>query len=413
MSSTHIIQLAAMLLCLIGSAFFSASETAFSTFHRIRVKNMALAGHKRAQKVLAISENYDKFLSTVLIGNNIVNILLTTLSTLLFVDLFTNGAAISTVVITVTVLIFGEIMPKSLAKIKADNFALTVAPMIRFLMVILTPFSFFFSFFSRLGKADKDAMTEEELITIVDEAEQDGGLNQNEGDLIRSAIEFGDGTAEDILTPRVDVIAIDLEASFAEVAELFRSSGYSRLPVYEESLDNTVGVLHEKDYYALYGTEDPDWHTALSKPVFVTLRTPISKLMQTFQAQKCHLAVVLDEQGGMMGIVTLEDVIEELIGDVWDEHDVVVEEFTAAQDGSYTVLGSAKLEDFFAKFGIEPTEEEWEELPQTVNGWLSILFEGIPEAGMETDALDLHIRVLSTDGQKVEEVSAKPLSKAE
>ncbi len=413
MSSTHIIQLAAMIFCLMGSAFFSASETAFSTFHRIRLKNMALAGHKRAQKVLQISENYDKFLSTVLIGNNIVNILLTTLSTLLFVDLFKNGAAISTVVITVVVLIFGEIMPKSLAKIKADSFALTTVPLISFLVKILTPLSFLFSFFSRFGKADSDAMTEEELITIVDEAEQDGGLNQNEGDLIRSAIEFGDSTAEDILTPRVDVIAVDLEATFAEVAECFRASGYSRLPVYSESLDRTVGVLHEKDYYALYGTEDPDWRSALSKPVFVTLRTPISKLMQTFQAQKCHLAVVLDEQGGMMGIVTLEDVIEELIGDVWDEHDVVVEDFASAADGSITVLGSAKLEDFFAKFHIEPTEEEWEELPQTVNGWLSILFEGIPEVGMEIDARGLHIRVLSVDGQKVEEVSVKLLPKKE
>ncbi len=409
MTSSDIAILVSMFVCLLGSAYFSATETAFSTFNRIRIKNMAQSGNARARAVLTVTEDYDTLLSTILIGNNIVNITLTTLATVLFIRYFVHGATLSTVVTTVVVLLCGEIMPKSIAKVKADSFVLATVPLLRFFIVILTPLNFFFGIWKKglrlLLKEDKvAAMTEEELITIVDEAEQDGGINENEGTLIRSAIEFGDATAEQILTPRVDVVAIDLEAEFADVAPLFRESGFSRLPVYRESLDDVVGVLHEKDYYALLDAPERDWKSVLTKPVFVTRHTKLSQLMQAFKAQKTHLAIVLDELGGMMGIVTLEDILEELIGDIWDEHDTVVEEVQTNEDGSYTVLGSTRLADFFEQFEIQCTDEEADELPQTVNGWLLMLFEDIPEVGAQIEQDGLQITVAEADAQKIESV---------
>lgn len=409
MTSSDIAILVAMLCCLFGSAYFSATETAFSTVNRIRLKNMAQNGSKRAQSVLTLVEDYDTLISSILIGNNIVNITLSTLATVLFLRYFLNGATISTVVVTVVVLLFGEIMPKSIAKIRADSFALATVRLLRFFIFILTPLNLFFGVWKKLLRAmlkeDKSAaLTEEELITIVDEAEQDGGINENEGTLIRSAIEFGDATAEEILTPRVDVVAIDSEADFAELAPLFRSSGFSRLPVYRESLDDVIGILHEKDYYALLDSESPDWKKALTKPVFVTQHTKISQLMQIFKSKKTHIAIVIDELGGMMGIVTLEDVLEELIGDIWDEHDTVVQEISQNTDGSTTVLGGMRLDDFFEHFEIPYPDEEEQELPQTVNGYLQMLFEDIPEVGATIEQNGLQFTVTEADAQKIESV---------
>ncbi len=418
MTSTEIAILLAMLACLVGSAYFSATETAFSTFNRARMKNLAATGNTRAQKVLDVSQDYEKLLSTILIGNNIVNIALSTMATLLFVRYFLHyGATISTVVITVVVLIFGEITPKSAAKIKADSFAVSTVNVLHFFILLFTPLNFFFGLWKkvvrRMFKDDGSAvMTEEELITIVDEAEQDGGIDEEEGTLIRSAIEFGDSTAEEILTPRVDVIAIDIEMELAQIAPLFRNSGFSRLPVYRESLDNVIGVLHEKDYHALVQDGNNDWQSVLSKPVFVTQYTKISDLMQTFKKQKTHLAIVLDELGGTMGIVTMEDVLEELIGDIWDEHDTVVQEVTELSDGSYTVLGSTRLADFFEQFQIERTEQEWEELPQTVNGWLLMIFEGVPTQGASIETDNLSITVTKSDAQGIDEIRVQPINPA-
>ncbi len=405
-----------MLVCLVFSAYFSATETAFTACNRIRLKNMAQNGDARAKRVLDTIDNYDKVLSTILIGNNIVNILLTTLATLFFVDAFVNGAAISTVVTTVVVLIFGEISPKSIAKVKADAFALHTVSLLNFFALILTPLNFLFGLWKKLlnllFKEKEDiAITEEELMTFVDEVEEEGGINENEGTLIRSAIEFGDSTAEEILTPRVDVVAIDAETPFSEIGALFRDSGFSRLPVYCESLDDVIGIMHEKEYYMLAQEKDPDWKTALQKPIFISQHTKISKLMQTFKASRGHMAIVLDEMGGMMGVVTLEDVIEELIGDVFDEHDTVVEEISAQADGTFTVLGSTHLDTFLEYFDIQLPEEEEEELPQTVNGWMLILFEDIPQQNAQTESNGLRITVLEADAQKIEKIRVEKLAK--
>ena len=255
-----------MIILLVMSAFFSATETSFSTFNRIRVKNLAQNGSKRANAVMKLDEKYDKLLNTVLIGNNIVNIALSSIATLFFVGLLKNmdpesaqsiGATLSTVVITVVVLIFGEISPKVIAKNNADKVALAFAPIIRGIMIILTPFSFIFGGWSALMKKlfkskDPDAYTEEELITIVDEAEEDGAIEAEEGDLIRSAIEFTDVSAGDILTPRVEICAISKDEKIEEIAKIFIEHAYSRLPVYDGDLDNIVGMLQRNPSHAKY-----------------------------------------------------------------------------------------------------------------------------------------------------------------
>lgn len=411
--SKHIAYLIIIGICLIGSGFFSGSETAFSTFNRIRMKKLAQDGNRKAKKVLAISEKYDTFISTVLIGNNIVNILLSSLATLLFVDWLKNSnfaslaAGISTAVVTVVVLIFGEISPKTIAKDHADGFAMAVCDFIRLLEIIFAPFNFVFGLWKKLlnvifHKSEEASITEEELITIVDEAEEDGGIDPDEGKLIRSAIEFNDVTVNEILTPRVDVCAIERTATNDEIADTFMSSSFSRLPVYEDDLDHIVGVLHEKDFYSARRRTNMPLDKIYKKPVYVSEHTKISDLLQTLKSEQCHMAIVVDEFGGTKGIVTMEDIIEELIGDVFDEHDEILEEYHELDDGSYLVLCSANLSDFFEKFEVENRDDE--NLPQTLNGWVMMMLESLPDVGDVFVHNNLHIEVTRISEKRVEEV---------
>ncbi len=411
--SKHIAYLIIIGICLIGSGFFSGSETAFSTFNRIRMKKLAQDGNRKAKKVLAISEKYDTFISTVLIGNNIVNILLSSLATLLFVDWLKNSnfaslaAGISTAVVTVVVLIFGEISPKTIAKDHADGFTMAVCDFIRLLEIIFAPFNFVFGLWKKLlnvifHKSEEASITEEELITIVDEAEEDGGIDPDEGKLIRSAIEFNDVTVNEILTPRVDVCAIERTATNDEIADTFMSSSFSRLPVYEDDLDHIVGVLHEKDFYSARRRTNMPLDKIYKKPVYVSEHTKISDLLQTLKSEQCHMAIVVDEFGGTKGIVTMEDIIEELIGDVFDEHDEILEEYHELDDGSYLVLCSANLSDFFEKFEVENRDDE--NLPQTLNGWVMMMLESLPDVGDVFVHNNLHIEVTRISEKRVEEV---------
>ena len=316
------IKLIVIFFCLVMSAIFSATETAFLSFNRVRMKTMASDGDKRAQRVMKLADDYDALLSTILIGNNIVNILLASMATLLFVEWFpSNGAGISTAVSTVVVLIFGEVSPKSIAKESPDSFAKFIAPFIGTLKTLFTPVNFLFRQWKRLlAKIFKfsgdTAMTGDELITIVDEAEHDGGIGEQEGELIRSAIEFDDVEAADIITPRVDIVAVPEDATMDEIAEVFHESGYSRLPVYKNSIDDIIGVLHEKDFYHMRQNGGGDIASVLGKALNVPCHIKISKLLSCFQREKAHMAVVLDDYGGTMGIATLEDVLEELVGEV-------------------------------------------------------------------------------------------------
>lgn len=398
----------AMAVLIMLSAMFSATETAFNTFNRVKMKNLASDGSKRAALVLKLSDNYDALLSTILIGNNIVNIAMTAIATVLFVSLCgDSGAAISTAVTTVVVLIFGEVSPKSIAKEKPDGFVMTVAPVIRVLVVVFTPLNLFFSAWKKLlakifKLGAKDVMTDEELITIVEEAQEEGGIGEEEGELIRSAIEFNDVDAEEIITPRVDVVAIEKDTPFEEITEIFQTTGYSRLPVYEDTVDNVVGILHEKDFFHTCRRNKKSLNSVLKKPFFTTCHVKISKLLSQFQQEKTHIAIVLDDYGGTMGIVTMEDVLEELVGEIWDEHDEVEVQITENSDGTVVFAGDARTQELFEHFDIAPDEED--EFPQTVSGFVTMQLGDFPEVGSQFDFEGLHVEVIKTDGKLVEEV---------
>lgn len=392
------------------SAIFSATETAFNTFNRARMKNLAADGNKKAARVLKLSEDYDSLLSTVLIGNNIVNIALTAIATVLFVKWVGegNGPTLSTLVTTVVVLIFGEISPKSIAKEKADGYAMAIAPFIRALIVIFTPVNAFFRLWKKMlsklfGLGETQAMTDEELITLVDEAQQDGGIDEQEGELIRSAIEFTDGDVETIITPRVDVVALDIDTPAEEIAALFYDTGFSRIPVYRETVDDIIGVLHEKDFYYEYRKGSVDIEKLLKKPYMITSHVKISRLLNQFQQEKTHMAIVLDDYGGTMGIVTLEDVLEELVGDIYDEHDEVEEEqITENSDGTLLLPGDMRTADLFERFELTPDDEE--ELPQTVSGLVTMCLGEFPEVGVVCEFESLHFEVTKVDDKLASEV---------
>ena len=324
--------LVVMIALLMLSFLFSSIETAYSTFNKIRVKNLAQGGNKKAQLVIDLESKYDKLLTSVLIGNNIVNIALSSIATIFFMDVIVSNeslaATVSTIVITVAVLIFGEITPKVIARENADKYAVALAPVVKLIVIILTPFSLIFGGWSKLihklfkSKEQEATYTEDELITIVDEAEEGGILEEDEGNLIRSAIEFNDVCAGDILTPRVDICAISKDDSIQDIAKTFIENAYSRLPVYGEDMDDIVGILHEKDFFIAYHNNNKTITKHLQKPVHVSEHIKIADLLQVLKTKKCHMAIVVDEFGGTMGLVTMEDIIEELIGDVWDEDQV-------------------------------------------------------------------------------------------
>ena len=389
------------------SAFFSASETAFTSLNRVRVKNLAASGNRRAEKALALAENYDKLLSGILVGNNIVNILSASLATVLFVNLLGGrGVSVSTAVMTVVVLMFGEIAPKSIAKEHPEQIAFAFYPLLSAILRLLTPIIFLTTCWQKLiyrifKPADDHGITEEELITIVEEAESDGEIDAHESELIRSAIEFGDLTAEDILTPRVDVIAVERGDSFEEIARVFIDSGYSRLPVYEDSIDNIVGILHEKDFYNHKGAQTLD--EMMTTPLCVVPATPLDVLLKLLQKAKSHMAVVMDEYGGVSGIVTMEDILEELVGEIWDEHDEVIEDIVNLPDGAYRVSGSASLDDLQELFAIPDTFDS-----VTVNGWVTEVLGRFPQSGDQFDFGTMHITVERVGKRRVEQILVQP-----
>lgn len=406
-----------MLALLLMSAYFSATETAFLTMNRIRMKTLAENGNRRADTALKVSKNLDQLISTILIGNNIVNITLSTVSTVFFLRLLpTSGATVSTIVMTLAVLIFGEITPKNLAKDIADSFVLFSAPIIRVIAVILAPLNFLFGLLKKLLSKlltirKPERYTEQELITIVEEAEQDGGIDEQESELIRSAIEFNDRAVSDILTPRVDVIAVQEAADLDEIADAFTGSGFSRLPVYGETLDDIVGVIHYKDFFNQVLRDGQPLTSITKPPLFIPESVKTSDLLRLLQRSKAHMAFVADEYGGTVGLVTMEDILEELVGDIWDEHDQVVEEFVQRDTDTYQVLCSADLADLFERFDVSVDPETDS---STVSGWVIERLGHIPVAGECFDYENLTISVLEADAKRVHTVSVhvspKPVS---
>ena len=359
------LKLLLLIVLIVLSGFFSAAETAYTSLNKIRLKMMADEGNRRAARAYSLTENYDKLLSTVLIGNNIVNIASTSIATMLFIDLLRDeslGTTLSTVVMTVTVLIFGEISPKSVAKEKPESFAMFASGFLKFLMLLFTPLVAFFVLWKKMLKKifrldNKDTITGDELINIVDEAEEGGGLDEEESDLIRSAISFSECPVGDILTPRVDMIAVDKSDSLEEIGKAFDESGFSRLPVFDGTVDSIVGVIHIRDFNKLLQTNKKTIRSIIKPTVFVAKQMSISELLKLMQAKKTHMAVISDEYGGTTGIATMEDILEELVGEIWDEYDEVVEEFVPNPDGSVTVLCSTLLDKMLEYFDAGDDDE--------------------------------------------------------
>lgn len=403
------VSLLIIVICTFMSAYFSATETAFLSLNRIRMKNMAEKGNKRASLTLQLTEKYDSMLSTILIGNNIVNILSASLATLLFVELLGEeaGPSVSTIVTTIVVLIFGEITPKSIAKEFPEKFAMFSAPILNILMIILTPGNIVFGWWKKLlsfviKTSDDPGITEEELLTIVEEAEQGGGIDKEESDLIRSAIEFNELETIDILTPRIDVVAIAEDTTKEKIAETFAKTGYSRLPVYKENVDQITGILYQKDFHNyIYHTEEcvADY---VRPVIFTTKNKKVDELMKELQREKLHFAVIVDEFGSMLGVVTLEDILEELVGEIWDEHDTVVQEITQLSENEYLVSGKTNIEKVFECF-----DKEAEFDVHTVSGWVMEQLERIPQTGDEFTSEGLEVKVVQMTGRRVEQVSVK------
>ena len=408
-----------MFLLVILSAFFSATETAFSSMNRPRMKTLADDGNKRAALVMELSERYDSLLSTILVLNNLVNISLSAIATVFFIGLMEkNGATTATAVVTVVVLIFGEVTPKSLAKQSPDRFSMVVAPVIRVFMLILTPVNLFFAGINKLTQKlvrvrEEPPISGDELLTLVDEAEQDGGIEAEESELIRSAIEFNDLKAIDIYTPRVNIVGIEENDSTEEIEKTFRESGYSRLPVYRETVDEIVGVLHEKDFYELKRKGTGTIADYMTLPVFITLSSKADDTLRLLQKNKAHMAVIADEFGGTVGILTMEDILEELVGEIYDEHDEVDEKIHMETVGVYRVDCSAELDDLFELFELDPDEDETLESVSTVGGWVMQMAEAIPAEGDEFIYRNLSVRVTSVDPPRVLEVRITVLPEEE
>ena len=400
------VMLLIIIICVILSGYFSATETAFSAINRVRIRNQAEKGNKRAALVLQLSDNYDSLLSTILIGNNIVNIGCSSLATILFVKLLGEemGAGISTLVITVVVLIFGEISPKSIAKESPEKFAMFSAPMINGLRIVLTPINWMFGQWKKLlsclfKTSGSQGITSEELFTIVEEAQEEGSIDKEEGSLLRSALSFDDLEAGDILTPRIDMEGIPVESTQEEAAEVFANTGYSRLPVYEETLDHIVGILYHKDFYnRVYGT-DTSIREVMRPALFTTANQKIDELMQELQKKKLHIAIVLDEFGGTVGLITLEDILEELVGEIWDEHEQ--EEIPIRETAEHTYLVDAGMNfDDFADFFHLKTDSEM----VSVSGWVMERCGGVPESGDRFTYDDLDVLVVKVDHHRIEEL---------
>ncbi|MBO4262654.1 MAG: HlyC/CorC family transporter [Clostridia bacterium] len=400
----------AVLIILIAlSAFFSATETAYSSLNKARLKLLLDGGKSSAKLAYKLTENYDRLLFTILIGNNIVNILLATVSTLLFAALIRTesvATTVSTAVSTVAVLIFGEITPKTLAKEFPEKTACATAYAINFFIFLLYPLNLLFTGWKvALRKIfrfkSEDVITEEELLTYVEEAKEDGTLDKNETELISSAIEFNDSEVGDILVPRVNIVAIDVNAPMQQIKKIFFEHGFSRLPVYKGSIDSIIGMIHEKDFFSALENGAKNVKGIITSMALATENMKISALLRSMQKQKVHMAVVVDEYGGTLGLVTLEDILEELVGEIWDEHDEVVEYFNKISEDVYLVDGNAELSDFFELFDQKEDEEADS---NTVSGWVIEKCRDIPPINYTFTYNNLDIEVTKRNLKKVLEI---------
>jgi CBS domain containing-hemolysin-like protein len=419
-TSLHYIIIAAALAFLFAlSMFFAFCETSFSSLSRIKLKNMAEKNRKTRKAALALLvlkllDSYDKLLSSILIGNTIVNVVTSALATMLFMGLFgAKGVSIASVVVTVLVLVFGEISPKTLAKESPELTALHCAPLLRFFIVIFGPLNYLASAWRNIiikvfpPNANRQ-ITEDELLTFVEEVRQEGGINRREERMIRQAIEFDDITAAEIMTPRMDLAAVSQTDTVEHIETLFENTGFSRLPVYRDNIDNIIGIILLKDFHREVIKKGGSLSEIIKPAVLVTKTMRIPKLLQTLKGKQSHMAVLVDEFGGTLGIVTVEDIVEELVGEIWDEHDRVVEPVKRNADGSFSALGSIQFQDMAGFIGGETSNNdlsEGDEIPDTtVGNWVMEIKGGPPRVGEQFNWHKLRIRVSRVQRHRVMEV---------
>lgn len=382
-----------LVLLIIMSAYFSATETAYSSLNKIKLKSIANKGNKKAKLALELSEKYDSVISTILIGNNIVNIATASLATVLFTKLLgSSGVTVSTIVMTILILIFGEISPKSIAKDIPESFAIVSAPLLNAFCIILKPVNSLFCLWkkliSKVFKIQKHSgITEDEILTIAEEAENEGGINPQQLEIIKSAIELNDQEVIEAFTPRVDMVAIKDSCSKEELLNLFIESGFSRIPVYHDNIDNVIGIINEKDLINIVVNNNSEEISSIIKPLNVIQpHMKLSQLLKVLQNNKSHMALIADEYGGTMGIITLEDILEELVGEIWDEHDKVVNDIEKIAEDEYIVRGNANIEKVLEEFDLE---EEFD--VNSVNGWVMQQFGKIPKVGESFEYKNLKI----------------------
>lgn len=402
--------IAICVVLLLLSAFFSSTETAFSSVSKIRLKNLADNGNKKAKTALYVAERYSKALTTILVGNNIVNIANSALATVFFVNIFgeAQGTVISTVVITIVVLIFGEVLPKNIAIDNAEKICITFAPVLKFLMVLLTPLSIILMGINKLYKKlarnsnhQEPSVTEDELKYIIESIEEEGVLEQQESELVQSALEFDEKTAEEILTPRVDMVAIDIDDPVEEITELVLKERYSRIPVYRDNIDKIIGVLHTRDYLEalINNNEKPNIEAMLQPAHFIYKTKKLSALLADFKYNKIHLAVVTDDYGGILGIVTMEDLLEQIVGEIWDEDEEVEKMSLKISDNKYEVSGDMPISDMLDLFDKPTKYIETES--NSVGGWALEQLANIPEPGEQFTYKELEITIREVLDQRI------------
>lgn len=408
-----------LIILVLMSGYFSATETAFSCLNRARVISWGNNGNKRARLVMRIVGDYDKFITNVLIGNNIVNILATTIATIIFATIWTDpstSALMTTIIMTLAVLTFGEIVPKTLAKMFPEKFAMFSAPIIYTLSFIFYPLAFVFLLFQRLGKkvikAQPENVTDEEIITVIDEAESTGGFDKENGELIRSAIEFNDVTVGKIITPRVDIIAVEKNMSMEDIFNVFKKTGFSRLPVYEKNIDNIIGFIHEKNFFFALHDKAQNIDNIIQPIVYAQEQEKVDDLFKLMQKKQTHICVVLDEFGGTQGIVTVEDCLEELVGEIYDETDDVENDFKKQNDNEYIVNGNGDLKDFFEKFEITLDEDE-EYTSNSIGGFICEYLGLLPNKGASFIFKNLKLEILDMYRHRIKNIRVNILPKEE
>lgn len=404
MDNSTIWKIVLVVVMMIFSALFSSTETAYSSVNKLRLKNYEAQGNKKASKALKLANRFDDVLTAVLIGNNIVNIATSSVSTLIFVDWFgDSGAGISTAVITILVLIFCEVIPKSYAKKNAEKLALLFATPLSALVVILKPFVWVLNSMSSIFKGgDSPTVTEDELKYMIDEIEEEGIIEEQESELVKSALDFDETTVNEILIPRVKVIGVEITDSVENIKEVFSQEMYSRMPVFEKSLDNIIGIITNKAFFKMLVEGKSDIREIIQEVPHIADTNLISEAMKFMQKAKVHLAVVTDQYGGTKGIVTLEDIIEELVGEIYDEDDEIITNIVKITENKYEVIGDTSINELLEIPEINSAVIDTDYT--TVGGWVTDVMEHIPESGETVESGIFRLTALEVNENKVEKV---------